>query len=58
MTGSIYDKYELNKKEIEDFTRLMQLDYDEETKSIFRKIINRATAENEELRDKYGFKWI
>ena len=56
MTGSIYDKYELNKKEIEDFTRLMQLDYDEETKSIFKKIINRATAENEELRDKYGFK--
>ena len=56
MTGSIYDKYEFNKKEIEDFTRLMQLDYDEETKSIFRKIINRATAENKELRDKYGFK--
>jgi len=48
--------YVQNRKEIEDFTRLMQLDYDEETKSIFRKIINRATAENEKLRDKYGFK--
>ena len=48
--------YVQNRKEIEDFSRLLQLDYDEETKSIFRKIINRATAENKELRDKYGFK--
>ena len=53
---TLSETYVQNKKEIEDFTSLMQLDYDEETKSIFRKIINRATAENEELRDKYGFK--
>ena len=53
---TLSETYIQNKKEIEDFTRLMQLDYDEETKSIFRKIINRATAENKELSDKYGFK--
>lgn len=53
---TLSETYVQNKKEIEDFTRLIQLDYDEETKSIFRKIINRATAENEKLRDKYGFK--
>ena len=53
---TLSETYTQNKKEIEDFTRLLQLDYDEKTKSIFRKIINRATAENKELRDKYGFK--
>jgi len=53
---TLSETYVQNKNEIEDFTRLLQLDYDEETKSIFRKIINRATAENKELRDKYGFK--
>ena len=53
---TLSETYVQNKNEIEDFTRLLQLDYDEETKSIFRKIINRATAENEELRIKYGFK--
>ena len=53
---TLSETYVQNKKEIEDFTRLLQFDYDEETKSIFRKIINRATAENKELRDKYGFK--
>ena len=53
---TLSETYTQNKKEIEDFTRLIQLDYDDETKSLFRKIINRATAENEELRDKYGFK--
>ena len=53
---TLSETYTQNKKEIEDFTRLIQLNYDDETKSLFRKIINRATAENEELRDKYGFK--
>lgn len=53
---TLSETYVQNKKEIEDFTRLLRLDYDEETKSIFRKIINRATAENEELRGEYGFK--
>ena len=53
---TLSETYTQNKKEIEDFTRLIQLDYDDETKSLFRKIINRTTAENEELRDKYGFK--